>query len=134
MYFNRVIAISLCLLGVLKMQLTKEKVKLSNVIDGFSGQNLLDVNVTIINALERSELHIYSRAIGKVMSKETLNRDDLKVLDKIDALTYEIHGLCLKDSIVTKARIKGCKKYGMKFIDRDGLEAHMKIFFGIQNA
>ena len=65
------------------MQFTQEKVKLSNLIDGFSGQSLLDVNTTIRNYLERSELHIYSRAIGKVLNKDTLNRDDLKVLDKI---------------------------------------------------
>ena len=109
------------------MQFTQEKVKLSNLIDGFSGQSLLDVNTTISNSLERSELHIYSRAIGKVLNKETLNRDDLKVLDKIDALTYEKHGMCLKDAAVTKARLKACKKYDMKFIDRDGLVMHLQM-------
>ena len=83
------------------MQFTQEKIKLTNAIDGFSGQNLLDVNTTITHSLERSELHIYSRAIGKVLNKDTLNRDDLKVLDKIDALTYEKHGMCLKDADIT---------------------------------
>jgi hypothetical protein len=109
------------------MQFTQEKVKLSNAIDGFSGQNLLDVNTTITNSLERTELHIYSRAIGKVLNKENLNRDDLKVLDKIDTLTYEKHGMCLKDAAVTRARLKACKKYGMQFIDRDGLVVHLQM-------
>ena len=109
------------------MQFTQEKIKLTNAIDGFSGQNLLDVNTTIINSLERFELHIYSRAISKVLNKETLNRDDIKMLDKIDALTYKKHGMCLKDSAVTKARLKACKKYGMQFIDRDGLVVHLQM-------
>jgi len=121
------IAISLCLLGDLKMQFTQEKVKLTNAIDGFSGQSLLDVNTTITRSLERFELHIYSRAIGKVLNKKTLNRDDLKILDKIDALTYEKHGMCLKDAAVTMARLKACKKYGMQFIDRDGLVVHLQM-------
>jgi hypothetical protein len=131
-YFNEVIAISLSLLGALKMQFTHEKIKVRKIIDGFSGQNLLDVNKTICTNLEIYELHIYSRAIRKVLNKEALNRDDLKILDKIDALTYEKHGMCLKDSVITKARLKACKKYSMQFIDRDGLQAHMKIFLGIQ--
>ena len=109
------------------MQLTQEKVKLSNTIDGFSGQCLLDVNKTITRSLERSELHIYSRAIGKVLNKETLNKDDLKLLDKIDALTYEKHGMCLKDAAVTLARLKACKKYGIQFTDRDGLVVHLQM-------
>ena len=109
------------------MQFIEEKVKLRNVIDEFSGQNLLDVNTTITNSLEKTELHIYSRAIGKVLNKETLNRDELKVLDKIDALTYEKHGMCLKDAAVTKARLKACKKYGMQFIDRDCLVKHLQM-------
>ncbi|QWD83146.1 hypothetical protein ICU98_06845 [Polynucleobacter sp. MWH-P3-07-1] len=113
------------------MQFIQEKVKLNNVIDRFSGQNLLDVNTTITRSLEKSELHIYSRAIGKVLNKATLSRDDLKVLDKIDALTYEKHGMCLKDSAVTKARLKACKKYGMQFIDRDGLVIHLQMMINL---
>ncbi|CAM3792508.1 hypothetical protein POPA111323_09545 [Polynucleobacter paneuropaeus] len=109
------------------MQLRQENVKINKLVDYFSGQNLLDVNTTIINSLDKREIHIYSRAIGKVLNKETLNRDDLKVLDKIDELTYKKHDMCLKDSAVTKARIKACKKYGMQFIDRDSLAKHMNL-------
>jgi uncharacterized protein YxjI len=113
------------------MQYTQEKVALSKVVDGFSGKNLLDISTTIADLLDARETNIYTRAIFKVGNKETLNRDDLKVLDKIDALTYEMHGMCLKDSMVTKARIKACKKYGMQFTDRDGLEMHMKMITGM---
>ena len=38
------------------------------------------------------------------------------------------HGMCLKDSAVTKARLKACRRYGINFIDRDGLVDHMKLF------
>jgi hypothetical protein len=65
------------------------------------------------------------QAIGKVQAKQKLNINDVKVFDKIDAITMNAHGFCLKDSLLTKARIKACKRYGMRFNDRDGLEAHM---------
>ena len=84
----------------------KQNLNIANVVDGFSGQSLLDVNDTITANLEKLELHIYTSAIGKILRKEKLNRDDLKVLDKIDDMTFEKHGMCLKDAMVTKARIK----------------------------
>lgn len=115
---------------VLKMKFTQQNVKINQIIDGFSGQNLLDVNATIVGALDKCETYIYARAIEKVLNKEVLNRKDLKVLDKIDAITYEMHGMCLKDSNVTKARLKACKKYGVQFVDRDGLVEHMHLLQG----
>ena len=114
------------------MQFSLDKSNVRNIIDGFTGQSLLDVKTTINNSLNGSEHQTYSSALEKILSKKTLNRKDLKVLDKIDALTYEKHGMCLKDSKVTNARIKACKKYGMKFIDRDGLQEHMKFMFNLK--
>ena len=111
------------------MQFSLDESNIRNIIDGFTGQSLLDVKTTINNSLNRSEHQTYSSALEKILSKKTLNRKDLKVLDKIDALTYEKHGMCLKDSKVTSARIKACKKYSMKFIDRDGLQEHMNFMF-----
>lgn len=112
---------------------TKKNIDATKLVDGFSGQSLLDVNKTITNKLDKHELYIYSCAIEKVMEKVTLNRSDVKVLDKIDSITFEEHGICLKDAMVTKARIKACKKYGMKFIDRDFLAEHMKWVYGVKS-
>jgi len=67
----------------------------------------------------------YAKAINKVQTFQGLNQKDLEVFDKIDALTFKHNGMCLKDSLVTKARIKACKKFNVQFIDRDGLVDHM---------
>ena len=69
--------------------------------------------------------------MNKVNQSEKLNRKDLKVLDRIDRLTMDVHGICLKDSKVTKARIKAAKRYGVQFIDRDGLVDHMNMALGL---
>jgi hypothetical protein len=96
-----------------------------------SGIGLLDVHSTIKEGLSQAESALYSKAINKVNRGEKLNRKDLRVLDRIDQLTMNVHGLCLKDSKVTKARMKAAKRYGMKFIDRDGLVDHMNMALGI---
>lgn len=110
---------------------TKQNLNIGNVVDGFSGKSLLDINETITANLEKRELHIYTSAIGKVLRKKKLNRDDVRVLDKIDEITFKKHGMCLKDAIVTLARIKACKKFGMKFIDRDFLLEHLDMVYGV---
>lgn len=96
-----------------------------------TGIGLLDVQRTIKQGLSQAELAQYTKAISKVSQREKLNRKDLRVLDRIDQLTMDAHGLCLKDSQVTKARIKAAKRYGMQFIDRDGLVEHMNMVLGI---
>ena len=96
-----------------------------------TGIGLLDVHSTIQEKLSQAELAQYTKAISKVSQREKLNRKDLRVLDRIDQLTMDAHGLCLKDSQVTKARIKAAKRYGMQFIDRDGLVEHMNMALGI---
>ena len=88
----------------------------------------LDATRTISKNLDNRELTIYMQAIGKVQTQKKLNKNDVKVFDKIDAITMNTHGFCLKDSKVTRARMKACKRYGMRFNDRDGLEAHMNIW------
>ena len=92
---------------------------------------LLDVSSTIKEGLSQEELAFYTKAINKINQGIKLNRKDLKVLDRIDQLTMDVHGLCLKDSKVTKARMKAAKRYGMQFIDRDGLVDHMNMALGI---
>ena len=96
-----------------------------------SGIALLDVHSTIKEGLSQEELALYTKAINKVNQSKKLNRKDLKVLDRIDQLTMDVHGLCLKDSQVTKARMKAAKRYGMQFIDRDGLVDHMNMALGL---
>ena len=96
-----------------------------------SGIALLDVQRTIKKELSTAELALYSKAINKINQGVKLNRKDLRVLDRIDQLTMDVHGLCLKDSQVTKARMKAAKRYGMKFSDRDGLVDHMNMALGL---
>ena len=96
-----------------------------------TGIGLLDVHSTIEEGLSQEELALYTKAINKVNQSEKLNRKDLKVLDRIDRLTMDVHGICLKDSKVTKARIKAAKRYGVQFIDRDGLVDHMNMALGL---
>lgn len=96
-----------------------------------TGVGLLDIHSTIEEGLSQEELALYTKAINKVSQGEKLNRKDLKVLDRIDQLTMDVHGICLKDSKVTKARMKAAKRYGMQFIDRDGLVEHMNMALGI---
>ncbi len=103
-----------------------DKIMLSN-----TGIALQDVYSTIQKELSQAELALYTKAINKVNQREKLNRKDLKVLDRIDQLTMDVHGLCLKDSQATKARMKAAKRYGMQFIDRDGLVEHMNMALGI---
>ena len=95
------------------------------------GIGLLDVQRTIKKELSTAELALYSKAINKINQGVKLNRKDLRVLDRIDQLTMDVHGLCLKDSQVTKARMKAAKRYGMKFSDRDGLVDHMNMALGL---
>ena len=97
----------------------------NQIIVSMDGTRLVDVHKTIATSLNKIELAAYSRSIKKVCSGQKLNADDAKLLDKIDEITFSQHGLCLKDSKITKARIKACKRYGVSFKDRDGLEDHM---------
>jgi hypothetical protein len=96
-----------------------------------TGIGLLDVHSTIKKGLSQAELALYTKAINKVNQREKLNRKDLRVLDCIDQLTMDVHGICLKDSKVTKARMKAAKRYGIKFIDRDDLIEHMNMALGL---
>jgi hypothetical protein len=96
-----------------------------------TGIRLLDVHSTIQKELSQAELALYTKAMNKVNQREKLNRKDLRLLDRIDQLTMDAHGICLKDSQVTKARIKAAKRYGMKFIDRDGLVEHLNMALGL---
>jgi hypothetical protein len=108
--------------------ISADKIMLSS-----TGIGLIDVHSTIREGLSQAELAQYAKAISKVSHREKLNRKDLRVLDRIDQLTMDVHAICLKDSQVTKARIKAAKRYGMQFIDRDGLVAHMNMALGISD-
>ncbi len=114
------------------MEVTIDKSKLSNVVDAYSGVCFADTANTIQKHLNRRELWRYTKVMNKVQMMQSLNLKDLQVLDKIDALTFEYHGMCLKDSLVTKARLKACKKYNIEFVDRDGLVDHMNCMLQIQ--
>jgi len=113
------------------MAMKTKLVPLSEVFDYASGMNMFEITQTFTNRLDKCELMRYINAMEKVATKEVLNKKDIELFDKIDEITFKHFGMCLKDSQVTKARIKSCKKYGVQFVDRDGLIEHMKLAFGI---
>ena len=115
------------------METTTAMCKVSNVFDAYSGVCLADTGETIQANLSGDELLRYCHAIMKVEKQQVLNRKDLAVLDKVDALIFEYHGMCLKDSLVTKARLKACKKYRIEFVDRDSLVEHMNCMLPGEN-
>lgn len=96
-----------------------------------NGIRLFDVKCSIEEGLSQEELALCKKAINKVIQGVNLNRRDLMVFDRIDQLTMDVYGICLKDSKVTKARMKAAKRYGMQFIDRDGLVDHMNMALGL---
>lgn len=107
--------------------MTSGNVKKSTLVDGLSGVCLQDPTETILENLTKDQIARYVQAIQKATTCKDLNMEDLNILDVIDLLTYQHHGMCLKDSNVTYARLKACKKFGIKFIDRDDLMGHMNL-------
>ena len=101
----------------------------SNIKDIFFDTNAAEMHKTITSGLSKQERLRYSHTVRKAAHGRVFNLKDLKILDKVDELIMQKHSLCLKDDLVTKARINACKKYNMQFIDRDGLEDHMHKFF-----
>ena len=97
--------------------------------DAISGVNLADVYATILSKLNKREQVLYATAVQHATQKVPLSRLELTMLDKVDEITMKEHGMCLKDSVITKARIKACKKFKRNFNDRDGLVEHMRIFY-----
>lgn len=112
------------------MQVKFEMVPVEKIAlgDESNSVNLLDVVNTFKSSLTARETEKYLEANLKIVTGRTLAREDVLLYDRIDAITMEKHGLCLKDSKVTKARLKACRKYSIKFNDRDGLIDHMKFF------
>jgi hypothetical protein len=116
------------------MPMKVKMVSVSKLHDERSGVCLGNTSATLSAYLSKAEKERYAAAMRKINKKITLNRDDLKVFDKVDAITFEHHGMCLKDSIVTKARVKAAKKNGIRFVDRDGLVEHMNCMLPGQNS
>lgn len=112
------------------MKFKFEMVPAERIFDLHSKVRLIDVAKTIQTNLTEDELKTYDSAIFKVSVGEKMSRSDAIIFNKIDAITMQEHGMCLKDSKVTKARLKACRRYGIKFIDRDGLIDHMKLMLG----
>lgn len=107
----------------------KTKIELIPIMQIRDAENELtwtDVIDTIHGSLSKYEQQAYHNACTKVILREKLSRGDAILFNKIDEITFRIHGLCLKDSWVTKARLVACKRFGLKFIDRDNLVDHMK--------
>ena len=112
------------------MQVKFEMVPVEKIVVGNKDNivNLMEVVNTVNSCLTTKETEQYLDANIKVITGRTLSRNDVLLYDRIDAITMEKHGMCLKDSKVTKARLKACRKYSMKLNDRDGLIDHMKLF------
>jgi hypothetical protein len=107
------------------MQVRQEMVPVTNIYDAYGCVSMFDLSQTIETNLFNPEKLRYSMAVMKISRGQILNRKDLSLFDKIDAVTFEHHGMCLKDSMVTRARLVACKKYKVNFIDRDSLVDHM---------
>ena len=99
-----------------------EMVSLDQLLDGYSMVSISDVYETLQKNLGASELQKYSIACLNVMRGLKLSRSEAILLNKIDEITTRTHGMCLKDSKVTKARLKACRRFGIKLID------HMNLF------
>lgn len=112
------------------MQYKTEMLPLNKIDDGFSGVNLGDVTATLLKKLTTEELLAYSFACMKVSLNEKLTRADVILFNKVDAITMQAHGMCMKDSKITKARLSASVRYGIKLVDRDGLIDHMKLMLG----
>lgn len=109
------------------MEMKQVMVPVADIYVTDSGISLLDSARTLVENLSKAEINRYQYALSKIGKGITLNRKDLALFDKIDALTHKHHGMCLKDSKVTKARIKACNKFNKTFVDRDHLVDHMNI-------
>jgi len=105
-----------------------EMVSLDQILDGYSMVSIGEVYETLRKQLSATELKKYSMSCLNVMMGAKLSRSETILLNKVDEITMREHGMCLKDSAVTKARLKACRRYGMKFIDRDNLIDHMNLF------
>lgn len=112
------------------MEYKTEMVAIENITDAYSLVSISDVYETLQKELSVAELKKYSISCLNVMMGAKLSRSETILLNKIDEITMREHGMCLKDSAVTKARLKASRRYGMKFIDRDGLVDHMKMMLG----
>jgi hypothetical protein len=95
------------------MEYKTEILPLNKIDDAFSGVNLGDVTATLLKKLTRDELLAYSYACMKVSLNEKLTRADVILFNKIDAISMQAHGICLKDSKVTKARLSASVRYGI---------------------
>lgn len=112
------------------MEFKTDMVPLKKMLDAYSMVSISDVYETLHKYLDRAELQNYCLSGLNVMMGAKLSRSETILLNKVDEITMREHGMCLKDSAVTKARLKACLRYGIKFIDRDGLVDHMKLMQG----
>jgi hypothetical protein len=113
------------------MEYKTEMVAIENITDAYSLVSISDVYETLQKELGVAELKKYSTSCLNVMMGAKLSRSETILLNKVDEITMREHGMCLKDSAVTKARLKACRRFGMKFIDRDGLVDHMKMMLAL---
>lgn len=111
------------------MQTTIKNTTTGVLRDAISGVNLADVYATILRKLNKREQVLYATAVQHATQKVPLSMLELTMLDKVDEITMNEHNMCLKDSAITKARIKACKKFKRNFKDRDGLVEHMRMFY-----
>ncbi len=112
------------------MQYTKEIAAIDNLIDAYSLVSISDVYETLQKELGAADLKKYSISCLNVMIGKKLSRGETLLLNKVDEITMRKHGMCLKDSAVTKARLKACRRFGITFIDRDNLIDHMQMMLG----
>jgi hypothetical protein len=113
------------------MEYKTEMVPLKEMLDVYSMVSISNVYETLQKELGVAELKKYSTSCLNVMMGAKLSRSETILLNKVDEITMREHGMCLKDSAVTKARLKACRRFGMKFIDRDGLVDHMKMMLAL---
>lgn len=110
------------------MEIKTAMVPFKEIVDVYSMVSMGDVFGTLNKRLTKSELQVYGSACMKVTMGKKLSRSEAILFNKVDEITMREFGMCLKDSKVTKARLKACRRFGMKFIDRDNLIDHMNLF------
>ena len=91
------------------------------------GVSLLDCKAVIYKSMNLVAFIDYAMALDRIQFGQHLKKSDLELFDHVDKITKKHLGVTLKDSNVTRARLNACKRYGVEFVDHDGLIDHLNM-------
>ena len=92
-----------------------------------NGVTLLDCQTVIHKSMNLGAFIDYAFALDQIQLGNPLTESDLELFDHVDKVTNKYLGVTLKDSMVTRARVDACKRFGIEFEDRGGLIDHMDM-------